>query len=369
MRVAFNGKVLGHPEKGGAARMAAEIVRAIARQRPDLDLEVLVPTGPGQRSVPELPDGVRVRRFESSLHTTGAGRSVWEQLALPRKIGSGAFDVVMNLTNSAPVLLSRRVPQLVVVHDVGFLNRSWYAPSYSRYVETVIRAAARRGAVLVTISEASARDLRAAFPEARRVEVVLIDADRPPEDVPELDLPQPFVLVLGSLNPRKNLAGAIAGFRRFAERSGDPYWLLVVGGGKKIFGALGGGVPNADRARIRFEGYVSDVERWAYYRAARALLIPSHLEGFGLPILEALRVGTPVVASDLPVIRELYGDSVVRVDPGSPADIAAGLARACEDEADRGERIRLGLEVSDRYSWERAARRYVELLAEVAGAR
>ena len=183
---------------------------------------------------------------------------------------------------------------------------------------------------------------------------------------------QPFILLLGSLNPRKNLEGAIAGFRMFAEMSELPYRLVIVGGGKTIFR----GMPvtrfeslRQEDDRILIAGYVSDAERWTYYRAACALLLPSHLEGFGLPVLEALRVGTPVVASDLAVFRELYDDAVERVDPNSPEDIAAGLARICVDGTLRNERIRRGRVVAERYSWERSAACYVELVEQIAESR
>jgi glycosyltransferase involved in cell wall biosynthesis len=372
VRVAVNGKTFSLPEKGGVARVATEIVRAIARERPDITLDVLVPRPPVGATLPDMPDSVRYRTMTSRAYASGYGRSAWEQLVLPRFVRAGGYDVLLNLSNSAPVWRSPHVPQLLLVHDAGFLNRQWYSAAYSQYVEAVLRRAARRGVLLVTVSEASARDLGRAFPEAKPIEVVHNDADQPPEDVPNLDLHEPFILLLGSLNPRKNIEGAIAGFRLFAEMSELPYRLVIVGGAKTIFR----GVPvtrfeslRQKDDRILITGYVSDAERWEYYRAACALLIPSHLEGFGLPILEALRVGTPVVASDLPVIRELYDDAVERVDPDSPEDIAAGLTRICVEGTLRNERICRGRVVAGGYSWERSAKRYVELLEQIVESR
>jgi len=372
VRVAVNGKTFSLPQKGGVARAATEIVRAIARERPDITLDVLVPCPPARVALPDMPDSVRYRTTTSRAYASGYGRSAWEQLVLPRVVRAGGYDILLNLSNSAPVLYNPRIPQLLLVHDAGFLNRQWYSAAYSRYVETVVRRAARRGALLVTVSEASARDLERAFPEAKSIEVVHNDADRPPAEIPNLDLPEPFILLLGSLNPRKNLEGAIAGFRMFAEMSELPYRLVIVGGGKTIFR----GMPvtrfeslRQEDDRILIAGYVSDAERWTYYRAACALLMPSHLEGFGLPVLEALRVGTPVVASDLAVFRELYDDAVERVDPNSPEDIAAGLARICVDGTLRNERIRRGRIVAGRYSWERSGACYVELVEQIAESR
>ncbi len=372
MRVAVNGKTFSLPQKGGVARVATEIVRAIARKRPDITLDVLVPCPPAGAALPDMPDSVLYRTMTSRAYTSGYGRSAWEQLLLPRIVRAGGYDILLNLSNSAPVWRSPGIPQLLLVHDAGFLNRQWYSAAYSHYVETVVRRATRRGALLVTVSEASARDLGRAFPEAKSIEVVHNDADQPPEEIPELDLHEPFILLLGSLNPRKNIEGAIAGFRLFAEMSELPYRLVIVGGGKTIFRGVTATRSESLRQeddRILIAGYIPDAERWKYYRAACALLMPSHLEGFGLPVLEALRVGTPVVASDLPVIRELYDDAVERVDPDSPQDIAAGLARVCVEGTVRDERICRGRVVAGRYSWEHSAERYVELLEQIAESR
>lgn len=372
MKLAVNGKTFAVVERGGVARVALQIVRAIARHRPDVEIDVLVPVAAPHGPLPEVPANVRYRSTTSRFHATGYGRSLWEQLALPGAVRRGGYDCLLNLSNSAPVWRDPGVPQLLLVHDAGFLNREWYSAPYSRYVEAVVRRAARRGVRLVTVSGASARDLRDAFPEAGSWEVVYNDADRPPASIPELEFAGPFVLFLGSLNPRKNLEGAVAGFRIFNEKSKLEYRLVIVGAEKAIFRdvpGLSSGSPGHEDEGIHVAGYVTDPERWAYVRAARALLLPSHLEGFALPVLEALRAGTPVVASDLPVIRELYGDAVERVDPGSPEDIAAGLTRICTDEELRRERVAAGADVSERYSWERSAERYLEVLAKTVSPR
>jgi glycosyltransferase involved in cell wall biosynthesis len=371
MRIAVNGKTFGRSQKGGVARVASEIVRSVAEQRGDFEFEVLVPcTGPNP-PLPVLPGNVRYRLSRSRLYRSGHGRSAWEQVVLPRAVRRSGYDVLLNLSNSAPVLRPTGVPQLLLLHDAGFTNRAWFSFAYSRYVRGIVSRSLRIGTVLVTVSESAAREIRAAFPDAGSIHVVHNDADHPPPRIPELGLPYPFVLFLGFLNPRKNLRGAVAGFRRFASATPEPFRLVVVGAEESIFRA--DPVVSANRAddeedRIVFAGYVSDAERWAYLREARALLFPSHAEGFGLPVLEAIRVGTPVVASDLAVIRELYADAVERVDPESPEEIARGLERACLDPEIRSKLVRRGLALESHFSWERSARRYVELIRETAKA-
>ena len=173
-------------------------------------------------------------------------------------------------------------------------------------------------------------------------------------------VPRPYILYLGSINPRKNLAGAISGFRKFHAERGSAFHLAVAGAQKPRFrkSAASGA---ADDDAITYLGYVSEDMKWSLLRQASALLMPSFLEGFGLPVAEALVVGTPAVISRIPVFEELFRDTAVLVDPSSTDDIARGLAEAT------GHRQRQVTDsVTDQmrraYDWSAAARQYVALI-------
>ena len=215
----------------------------------------------------------------------------------------------------------------------------------------------------MTDAESSAARLRADIPELPRPTVIPIDSDPPPAELVPEARSTPYLLVLGSLNPRKNIEGAIAGFRRFADRGPTTSELLIAGGGKRIFRRPT--LPSAPG--VSYLGHVDDARRWALLAGARLLLMPSFLEGFGLPVLEALKVGTPVVASDIPVFRELYESAVEFVDPFSSRDIARGIERVMTDATRRAELRRNGREIASRYSGDRTARAYLELFDRVAG--
>ena len=126
MRVAVNGKTFSLLQKGGVARVATEIVRAIGRERPDITLDVLVPCPPAGAALPDMPDSVGYVTKTSRAYTSGYGRSAWEQLLLPRIVRAGGYDILLNLSNSAPVWLSPGIPQLLLVHDSGFLNHELF---------------------------------------------------------------------------------------------------------------------------------------------------------------------------------------------------------------------------------------------------
>ena len=360
MNIAVNGKALGGVEKTGVARVALSLVRHMALLRQDFAFDILVP---GSVADFDLPANVKIyhpgRKFSDNSFT----RSFWEQAILPRHIRkNGGYEVLLNLTNSAPILLSPGVPQILLVHDVGFRNRQWFSNFFSSYLTWVVQTAAKRGVRFTTVSQTSAQELAEMLPDAAPALVVPNDADEPPANLPASTIDYRYGLFIGSLNPRKNISGAISGFQKFSDTERDEVRLYIVGGESSIFAAL----PPALREcrNVVFQGYVSDTEKWALLKGAEFLLLPSFAEGFGLPVLEAMKVGTPVVASDIPVFRELFGDAVEYVDPHSPEDIGRGL-RAVRDK--RMQLISRGSKMVERFSWKSAAQQYVQLLEEVAG--
>jgi glycosyltransferase involved in cell wall biosynthesis len=259
------------------------------------------------------------------------------------------------------------VPQILLVHDAGFRNTQWFSNFFSSYLSWVVRSAARRGVRFVTVSKTSAQQLAAVLPGQDAVAVVPNDADDPPAGLPAKKLDYRYGLFIGSLNPRKNISGAILGFQKFSAATPGDVRLHVVGGENSIFAAL---PPGLRRFRnVVFQGFVDDAEKWALLKGAEFLLLPSFLEGFGLPVLEALKAGTPVVASDIPVFRELFDDAIAYVDPHSPEDIGRGLREVSENREKRAQLIARGYEIVPRFSWKAAAQQYAQLMEETIARR
>jgi len=360
MKIAVNGKALGAVEKTGVARVALSLIRHIALLRRDFVLDIFVPSRAADF---DLPANVNVChagviKFSENSFT----RSFWEQMILPLQIRAGGYDVLLNLTNSAPVLFSPRVPQILLVHDAGFRNTEWFSNFFSSYLSWVIATAAKRGVRLLTVSKTSARQLAEMLPAAGPVSVVPNDSDEPPAGVTAKKLDYRYGLFIGSLNPRKNISGAISGFQKFGASRRDDIRLHIVGGENSIFAAL---PPNLrDCPNVIFQGFVGDAEKWALLKGAEFLLLPSFLEGFGLPVLEAFKAGTPVVASDIPVFRELFEDAVEYVDPHSAEDIGRGIREVVENRDKRTRLIAAGQAMLKRFSWKSAAEKYVRILEE-----
>ncbi len=366
MHIAVNGKAFGTLEKGGSIRVALRLVEEIAQARPDFTFEVYIPIQRGSANPLEgFPPNVRTRCTPLSVFSSRLMRSIWEQFLLPRMIRcQRKYDLLVNFTNSAPVFFLPGVPQILLVHDSGFLNQEWFSPPFSLYLKWLVRTAAAKGVHLVTVSKASAIQLGRDLLHDRQPSVIRNASDDAPIEADAARLGFPYVLFLGSLNPRKNIARAIAGFRLFKESLQEDVRLVVVGARKPIF--VQGCYELMDSDDVVYMGYVDEMEKWSLLKGAELLLLPSLLEGFGIPVLEALKARTPVVASDIPVFRELYGDAVEYVDPYSPEDIGRGICRVFGNLALRERLVRDGKSVADSFSWAYSAQEYIRLFEDFA---
>lgn len=310
-----------------------------------LDVSPLRLTRAGSaRYLEGLRDALRGRVELRELAWGGSGRlgaavrdTAWYPLALPR--AARGCDVLHCPTFRGPPL-SSRVPLVVTVLDVGVLRHpelfTRWNRTYSRVAVPRVLRAARR---LIAISE---------FTKSEVVALVGIDPDRiavigvPPRDSISAEgtaADGEYVLAVGTLEPRKNLARAAEAARR-------------AGVELRAAGARGWG--DMTMNGIRWLGEVDDDELARLYRGARALVYPSRYEGFGIPILEAMQAGTPVVTSRGGATEEVAGGAAVLVDPDDPSSIADGLAEA---DRRREELRALGFARAREFSWNDVAER------------
>ena len=314
-------------------------------------------------------------------------RILWEQTVLPALVLRDHLDLLHCPLNVSPAIA--HVPVVLTIHDVTFLR---YPDRFSRlkqrYLATFTRFSARRAARILADSAATKEDVHRAFGVPReRVDVVYpgVDEDfRPldpakPEDAAQLaafrrqhGLPEQLVLYQGTLEPRKNVDTLVRAFAMAVQR-GLPHTLVLAGGKGWGYQAIFRAVEESGaRHRIRFAGYVPREEQPLWYNAAQLFVYPSQYEGFGLPPLEAMACGVPVITSNTSSLPEVVGEAGIMVDPADVEALAEAMLAVAEDESRRASLSAAGRQRARQFSWRAAAGEaaagYRRALAALAGA-
>lgn len=276
----------------------------------------------------------------------------WYLAELPRRARRDGMDVLHCPTQRAPV--RSPVPLVVTIHDLAVLRHpeafNRWTRTYSRYALPRAVRAARR---VIAVSEFTKRELVELLDVPDETVRVIPNAVGEPFVAGGAVAEGEYVLAVGTLEPRKNLPRLVEGYRR-AGLNGVP--LLVAG-------ARGWGDVRVEADGVRWLGEVGDDELARLYRGASCVAYVSLYEGFGLPLLEAMACGAPVVAGRTGAAEEVAGNAAVLVDPLDPDAIAAGLAEALDRRDDLRAR---GLERAKAFDWRDVARETVEVYREVA---
>ncbi|HEX6025568.1 MAG TPA: glycosyltransferase family 1 protein [Solirubrobacter sp.] len=271
----------------------------------------------------------------------------WEQTVLPAL--TARAPALLCPANLAPVA-ARNV--VVVIHDAAPLRHpGWYSGLYAAVQRRLLPLIARRARRVITVSEFS----RAELAELLGVDAHVVPGGVDPRFAPrDDDAPRdrPYVLTVASHTARKNLSALVPAAQALAREGVD---LLVAGGHRPQFAA------EANLAPLKLLGHVPDDDLPALYAGAEAFVLPSVYEGFGLPVLEAMASGTPVVAANTTALPETCGGAAWLVEP-EPEALRDALTRLLADDAERARLRELGLERARQFTWERTAREVDEIV-------
>ena len=334
----IDARAAARAQLGGVERVTREMAARLPRLRP------------GRYAVLRPPRALSQR----------AGH-LWEQTLLP--LAARGSRAIYCPANAAPLLTRRSV---LVIHDLAALRHpEWYSAQFATYNRHVLPRLARRARRLITPSEFSRRELADGLGiDPRRVAVVPNGVDErfsPSADAEPVrrayELRRPYVLLVGTRIARKNL-GALAEARRRLDGLGVD---LVSAGSGRHWSRHDGAPP------VRPLGYVPEHQLPGLYAGAAALVMPSLYEGFGLPVLEAMASGVPVVAADRAALPETCGGAALLVDPDDEDTLAEAVATAATDDALRARLVAAGLKRASRFSWDRAAAATDAVIGEVLG--
>lgn len=359
MRIAFDGTTI-RPGRTGVGYYSEHLLHHLAQQYPDDELIVI-----SNRLVDTTRSLPRAARVETS--SWRAPCTIWMQALAPRTLRRLAPDVA-HFTNGM-VPLASPVPTVVTIHDMSLTLFPKYHPARRVVLNRpLVDLAAMRADAIITVSQSAKRDILDLYGvPANRVHVVheaaapvftpVLDRERLLRVRQRYGLSDRVILYVGTIEPRKNLPTLIDAFAQRRRKGGLPHQLVCVGPYGWLSGAVGRQVEHLALERaIRFTGYVPLEDLPALYSLAEFFVFPSLYEGFGLPVVEAMACGTPVITGRVAALAEIAGGAVVhveRLDAESIGEAIAGLAR----DLDWREQLRsLGLARARAFSWAQAAR-------------
>jgi glycosyltransferase involved in cell wall biosynthesis len=304
---------------------------------------------------------------------------LWHRLRLPipAETITGALDVFYSPDFALPPT-RRACKTLLTVHDLSFVHHpDAFVPRLRRYLERVVPRSIERADLVLADSVHTCSDLIRLFAVPRdRVKVIYPGIDtrfRPhPEPGESARLreryaigDQPYVLSVGTLQPRKNYLRLIQAFARSRAIKGMDIQLLIAGGRGWLYEDI---LAQAERYdSVRLLGFVEEPDLPALYREAALFAFPSLYEGFGLPVLEAMACGVPVVCSRTSSLPEVAGDAALLVDPLDVDALQGALTRALDDSDLRSRMVKRGLVQAARYDWARSAAQLFDVIESLAG--
>lgn len=321
------------------------------------------------------PDGLTV--YRSRWDTRSPWRRIlWEQTRLAGL--TRRLDLLHGLAFAAP--LAAACPTVITVHDLSFLRfPTAFRPFNRIYLSLFTRWSTRRAARVIAVSESTRQDVISLCDvPAERVVTVPNGvseqfAPAEPRAVAEFraraGLPERFILFLGTLEPRKNIVGLLEAYRVARKEAPALLPKLIVAGGKgwyydTIFARVAElGLTDA----VIFPGFVSAKELPWWYRAAEVFVYPSQFEGFGLPVLEAMACGTPVITSNTSALPEVAGDAALLVPPDDAPALANALLRVLADPMRRAQMRDAGFRQAAQFSWTRTVTETVAVYRSVLG--
>ena len=282
---------------------------------------------------------------------------LWTHLVLPFKKG----DVLFSPANIAPIFVPKSKKLVLTIHDVAFLT---YPDSFSKffrlYYKFLIPFGIKRADSIITVSNYSKELIEKYYPQAKgKVNAIHLGVDSSFRVLGDEKKEQ--ILYVGSLNERKNFIGVIEAFERLSTKCK----LVLVGNYGDNFELDKKSQDVLARAKqhpnIEFKSNVSDDELIELYNSSKLFVYPSFYEGFGLPVLEAMACGTPVVTSDVSSLPEVGGDAVVYCNPNDINDIKDKIKMVLDDEKLQEELRQKGLQRAKEFSWEQSASKHIKV--------
>ena len=373
MRIALDGFPLSSP-KTGIGHYTLQLARALAEISPEDNFELISPF-PFSDSVVEELQQAAIANLSLNHPQAAAFRRRWWALGLPLFLRQNAFDLFHGTNYEVPLWQRRR--NVLTIHDLSLmLHPEYHEPRLvrrsRRRLPLMIRSAAKIIAVSESIKREMTRHLKinperiAVTPEAPREIFRPLPLSETLAIRQQLGIETDFILAVGTIEPRKNLLTLVRAFDQIVRTTALRPQLVIAGGEGWLMEKLYSFIAQSGNAeRVRFIGYTTDAELRALYSSCRVSVYASLYEGFGLPPLEAMACGAPVITSRIPAIEETVGEAAVLIDPTNVAELASTIIQLWTDEGKRAQLSEAGLRHAAKFTWQRTATLTLDLYREV----
>jgi glycosyltransferase involved in cell wall biosynthesis len=336
----------------GVQRYGIELSKAIKKLNTEYNITFIAPQNIIHHEIAKFLDVKKIGSLKGQL---------WDQISLWKFLKSKGSPLVVNFANTLPVFYENKI---VTIHDIIHL-RYPVSYSYRKYYEIIFPLMIKYSKHIITVSEFSKKEIFSYF-RINKQKISVVYAGISERFKPQKNENQEkYILGVSSIAYHKNFIKLIEAFLYLKTKN---IKLYIVGGiNEKIFGKDSKKILNhiKNNENIKFLGRVNENTLIQLYSNALCFVYPSLYEGFGLPPLEAQACGCPVVISDIPVFKEIYGDSALYFNPLDSQDIANKIEEIINNEYLRDKLIEKGFENSKKYRWENSAKQFFSVLEKV----
>jgi glycosyltransferase involved in cell wall biosynthesis len=370
MRIGINASKISDVHTG-VGRYTSNLCRYIIKTGSENDYYFYIPGRMGNAIMIDIK-GTHLEKPTASIRNNTL-RILWEQMALPIYSRKDRLDL-FHYTDHALSLLFRKCPIVITVHDIAYIRfPDLLNKSRQIYKKYILRESIKRASIIIADSYSTKRDIVEFFGiNEKKIKVVHLGVEsrfRPVSNVEEYrlknKLPSKMILNVGTLEPRKNVVTLMKAFRKLMEKGFDGYKLVIAGDKGWLYEEIFKEVDRSDlKHEILFLGVVRDADLPMLYNCADMFVYPSLYEGFGLPPLEAMACGIPVITSNTSSLPEVIGNAGIMVDPGDVNSLSEAMYNVLEDKELRSQMSKNGLKRAKLFSWEKAAKEILEIYDE-----
>lgn len=375
MKIGIEGQRLYRTKKHGMDMVALELIKNLQRIDSKNEYVVFVKPDRDNTCIPIAPN------FKI-IELKGGPYPLWEQIALPKAAKAEGCDLLHCTSNTGPVW--SKVPLITILHDIIYLESvsifkkggTWYQKIGNMYRRLVVPPVVRKSKRVVTVSNFEKERIKNFLGLKNNLVAIyngvgehfkkITDSKILLEAKMNYHLPDHFMFFLGNTDPKKNTPNVLKAFADFNAQSDLKYKLVMLDFDENALQQILRDIGHPEtRNDIHLTGYVVNTDLPAIISQCAVFLYPSLRESFGIPILEGMACGVPVITSNTSSMPEIAGDAGAIVDPHKPEEITAAIIRILSDQSYCDEICKKGIERAKKFSWRNMAEEYLKLYEEV----